>query len=418
MPSEASTNAASKFSGVLIVDDDPVLVAITEMFFQKRGAANVHSAHDGAHGLEVLDRYSDTIDFILCDLNMPQMDGIQFLRHLKDRNYRGHLAILSGEQSAILKTAKGLAQSHNLNIVGALTKPLKIYDLEVVLAELNAPHNEGVPTAPVLATVHDLRHALVNGSVVPYFQPKVSVEKRLVCGAEALARWIHPSLGVIGPNFFIPMAEQNGLMGQLTQKMFDQAIASAVMWGKRAVAPKVSVNIGSESLNRIEFPDQIAAQIGAAGLECTSFVLEITERQLVEKNATSSEVLARLRIMGFGISIDDFGTGYSNIEQLREFPFTELKIDQSFIREASHDQFARTSVEASTNLGKQLGLRLVAEGVETEEDWQFVSETGIDEVQGYYVAKPMPADEFADWVLQYEGRGTFDLRQPELVSGF
>ena len=164
------------------------------------------------------------------------------------------------------------------------------------------------------------------------------------------------------------------------------------------------MNLAADTLTRIEFPDQIAARLDAAGIECSKLVFEITERQLVAKTTTSSEVLARLRLMGCGISIDDFGTGYSNIEQLREFPFTELKIDQSFIRSAAEDRFAHTSVEASISLGNQLDLRLVAEGVETAAELEYVTAAGVDEVQGYYIGRPMPAEEFADWVLDYEGR--------------
>ncbi len=406
MLGEPITNNTCGLASVLIVDDDPVMCAIAEMFFQKRGVAKVHTAVNGHHGLQLVDQFAGEIDFILCDLNMPELDGIQFLRHLKDREFRGHIAILSGEKAAVVKTAQSLAQAHNLNIVGALAKPLKMNDLEEIVNRINKPAEKAATSVPVLATVHDLRHALVSREVVPFYQPKIDVMSHAVCGAEALARWLHPNLGMIGPNFFIPMAEQNGLLGQLTDVIISASIDNLMLWRQRNVNPKISINLGADALNRIEFPDEMSARMGTAGIDCGTVVFEITERQLVEKSTISSEVLARLRIMGFGISIDDFGTGYSNIEQLREYPFSELKIDQTFIREATRDQFARASVEASTKLGKQLDLRLVAEGVETEEDWNFVAASGIDEVQGYYIAKPMPASAFADWVTDYEARVT------------
>lgn len=402
---------------VLIVDDDPVLCAIAEMFFQKRGVKKVFTAVNGHHGLQLVDQFAGEIDFVLCDLNMPELDGVQFLRHLKDRNFRGHIAILSGETAAVVKVAENLAKSHNLNILGALAKPLRMGDLERIVNGINSPAQQAATSIPVLATVHDLRHALATGELVPYYQPKIDVRTHAVSGAEALARWQHPKLGMIGPNFFIPMAEQNGLLGELTNKMITSSIENMKTWRMRNVNPKVSINLGADTLQCIEFPDEMSAKMRAADLECSSIVFEITERQLVEKSTTSSEVLARLRIMGFGISIDDFGTGYSNIEQLREFPFSELKIDQSFIREAHHDQFARASVEASTKLGKQLSLRLVAEGVETKEDWSFVAASGIDEVQGYLIAKPMPAEDFVNWVTDYEARvGSSRIRRVHTAS--
>jgi len=387
---------------VLIVDDDPILSAIADVFFQKRGVNKVYCAANGRDALEILDGAGEKIDFILCDLNMPELDGIQFLRHLKDRQFCGQIAILSGEQQSVVRTAENLAHAHNLCIVGTLGKPLKMNELEALMGRLAPCEEPSSAPSPVLATVADLRNALANCDVVPYYQPKVDIKTGKVSGAEALARWTHPKLGVIGPSFFIPMAEQNDLIGALTERMIDATIANMVAWRDQQVAPKVSVNIGADTLTQIEFPDQMATRLNAANIECSKLVFEITERQFVAKSTTSSEVLARLRLMGFGISIDDFGTGYSNIEQLREFPFTELKIDQSFVRSAAEDQFAHTSVEASVSLGKQLGLHLVAEGVETAAELEYVTEAGIDEVQGYYIGRPMPADEFAAWVLDYE----------------
>ena len=399
------TPATCGLETVLIVDDDPILSAIADVFFQKRGVSKVYCAGNGRDALEIIDGASEKIDFVLCDLNMPELDGIQFLRHLKDRQFSGQIAILSGEQQSVVRTAENLAQAHNLNVVGTLGKPLKLNDLEGLMGRLSPPVAPSSAPSPVLATVADLRQALTSGDLVPYYQPKVDIRRGKVSGAEALARWTHPKLGVIGPNFFIPMAEQNALIGALTECMIAATISNMVAWRKQQVTPKVSVNLGAETLTEIGFPDQMSARLNEAGIECARLVFEITERQLVAKDTTSSEVLARLRLMGCGISIDDFGTGYSNIEQLREFPFTELKIDQSFIRAAAEDQFAHTSVEASVNLGKQLDLRLVAEGVETAAELDYVTKAGIDEVQGYYIGRPMPADEFVGWVQNYEGRG-------------
>lgn len=387
---------------VVIVDDDPIMTAITESFFGKRGVERIHTASNGRQALELLDAITYPIDFLLCDLNMPEMDGVQFLRHLKDRRFSGHIAILSGEDDAVVRMAHNLAQTHDLNIEGTLKKPVKLNELEALVRNLCAPAQGQANSSPVLATVNDLRNALFSGDLRPHFQPKVETATGRVAGAEALARWIHPSLGVIGPNFFLPMAEQNGLMASLTNRIINSSLQHMAEWREAKFEPKISINLGAEAIERVDFPDDMAARVRDAGLDCKQIVFEITESQIVAKTATSSEVLTRLRMMGFGISIDDFGTGYSNITQLREFPFTELKIDQSFIRGAAEDPFARTSVEASVNLGKQLDLRLVAEGVETVEQWVYVVSAQVDEVQGYYIAKPMPADEFPGWAQEYE----------------
>ena len=177
MPDEASSSLS--IATVLIVDDDPVLGAIAEMFFQKRGVERVFTAVNGHHGLQLVDQYAGEIDFILCDLNMPELDGVQFLRHLKDRNYRGHIAILSGEQAAIVKIAESIAKSHNLNILGALAKPLRMGDLDEIISRIDTPAQEASTCAPVLATVHDLRHALQSGDIAPITNPSWTWRQRL-----------------------------------------------------------------------------------------------------------------------------------------------------------------------------------------------------------------------------------------------
>jgi EAL domain-containing protein (putative c-di-GMP-specific phosphodiesterase class I)/FixJ family two-component response regulator len=385
---------------VLVVDDDPILSAIAQVFFQKRGWTEVHSAKNGREALEFLDDYDGCIDFMLCDLNMPEMDGIEYLRHLKERAYSGAIAILSGERDSIVKTAETLAGIHNLQIVGSLRKPLKIRELEALVEGLGAKTAHTVSDKPILLSINDLRIALASGHIMPFYQPKIETRTGKIVGVEALARWRHPGFGLISPGFFIPMAETNELIDELTEVIIGCAVRDVAMWLEQGMDLSVSLNISASTLNNLSFPDELAILVGASGVDSAHIVLEITESNLVQKTAISSEVLARLRLMGFGISIDDFGTGYSNMEQLREFPFSELKIDQSFIRGATKDQFARASVEASVTLGKQLDLRLVAEGVETEEDWNFVVNAGIDEVQGYYIARPMPAEDFSSWCRQ------------------
>jgi len=399
------TDTRFDFDRVLVIDDDPILNAIVQSFFQKRGVKDIQTAADGRAALDIVDRFAGQIDFILCDLNMPELDGLQFLRHLNDRKFDGQIAIISGEQDTLVRAAERLAHAHSLNVVGTLGKPLKLNELEKLSVQASTNRTARASASPMLATVHDLRSALHGGGVVPFYQPKVGVRNNQVCGAEALARWTHPELGVIGPNFFLPMAEENDLMPLLTERIVSAAIEDLRAWREFRLEPKVSINLCSATVNDVTFPDRMAEILEGAGLAPSKMVFEVTERQLTSNNAHASEVLARLRIMGFGVSIDDFGTGYSNIERLREFPFTELKIDQSFVRDAQHDRFADASVEASVILGKQLQLSIVAEGVETSEQLEYVIEKGVDEVQGYYFARPMAVGDFAAWVRSHTGLG-------------
>lgn len=245
---------------------------------------------------------------------------------------------------------------------------------------------------------NQLAAGLTVGEVVAYYQPKIDIASGVVTGVEALARWLHPEFGLIGPDRFVPIAEKYDLIDDLTEAMFANHLEDARMWRDQGLNIKTSVNLSAQLLADLRFPDEAAARMQAAGLECSRLVFEITESQLLHRRAEIIEVLARLRILGFEISIDDFGTGHSNIDSLRDFPFCELKIDKSFVRAAVDDAFARTCVEASTALARKLNMRVVAEGVETAEQWDYIASLGIDQVQGYYIAAPMSADGFVDWM--------------------
>lgn len=379
---------------VLVVDDDPLLCAIAESHFKKRGAKSVQTASDGVQALGILDKAQKLPSFLLCDLKMPNMDGIEFLRHLEKRKFDGAISIISGEHQSVISIAESLAETHHLNIVGALKKPLKTDELDRLISVAAGSRNAPRPEQSKIVGVSDLRHALGNGQIIAWYQPKVDAGTGLIVGAEALARWQHPELGLILPVHFIQMAEQNGLIADLTDVIFRDAVDDVRRWSETGQELSCSVNLSVENLSNIALPDQMADQVDRAGLKRSQFVLEVTESSVLEKAATPMEVLARLRIMGFDLSIDDFGTGCSNIEQLRSFPFNELKIDRSFVTKMAEDAFAMASVKASIDLGRKLDLRLVAEGVENETIRDLVSKLNVDQIQGYLFGKPMPADDF------------------------
>lgn len=394
-------NQHQKLDRVLVVDDDPILRAIAERHFKKRGYQNVMSAVDGADALMTIDNSPQDPDFLLCDLNMPNMDGIQFLRHLEQRKFGGAIAILSGEDQSIVALAESLAKSHKLNVVGKLQKPLKAEMLDelITAATESIAHFEN--TSSVLINSKTLKNAIFNGEIVAYHQPKVHAQTKQFVGTEALARWVHPEWGIVSPAHFIPVAEQSGLIDQLTDSIINSAISDLQQWKAGGLGISCSINLSPKTFTNINLPDELAAKVDAAGLERSQIVLEITEGSLLEKDAVPMEILARMRLMGFELSIDDFGTGYSNIETLRTFPFSELKIDRSFISEMTQDAFALESVRTSVELGKKLGLRLVAEGVEQQAEYEMIKRMGVDYIQGYLFGKPMPSSQLGLWLKGY-----------------
>ena len=405
------TDLALAPSNVLIIDDDPLLLMIAESYFRAKGSKHIRTAEDGLVALEVLDELEVMPGLILCDLNMPNIDGLQFLRLLKQRNYDGPVAILSSEHQSIITMAEKLARTHDLNIVAALSKPLRPDALDDVLLMLKKPVLASKSIVRRQLSKKELQCAIGSGNIVPWYQPKVDAQTGRIVGIEALARWVLPDGDIIEPDAFIPLAEQTGLIKLLTQKLIRQVIKDAKRLMRLRLNLGIAINLSVNVLDDVELPDQIAFLIDEADLSASMFTFEITETGIVEKDAVSIEVLARLRMLRFGLSIDDFGTAYSNLEHLMQFPFTELKIDRMFVSNALNDEKAMASVETSILLARKLGLTIVAEGVETQEDWNYLKEYGVEELQGFFFSKALPFEKLIDYIYSWSGEQPLGIDQ-------
>ena len=399
---------SDKLSGleVLIVDDDAFLINLTRRILKKLGIDETREANDGAAALESLD--VSTVDVVICDLNMPGMDGLEFLRHLADHEAQPAVILLSGEDKAVLKTAEQLGRAHKLRILGALAKPIKQEPLEELLGRVESGESRRAAPAFERLTPDEIRAGLKNGAVRLVYQPKVAVDERVMVGVEALVRWQDPERGLMGPGALIPMAEESGLINDLTETIFKAAMAQCGVWQAEGHDFKVSVNVSVENLDQLDFPDFVVDTAAAEGVSPSSVILEVTESRIMADILKPLEILTRLRMKGVGLSIDDYGTGASSMQQLRRIPFTELKIDREFVAGAPVDNEARAMLVSSVGLGKDLGLTIVAEGVETQEEWDLVASLGVDVVQGYFVAKPMPGEEIAAWIENYRSAAPSD----------
>ncbi len=387
---------------ILLVDDDEFVLDFVEDMLRVLGVKSVSRALDGHAALAVLDVALRPLQLLICDLNMPGMDGIEFLRHLAERGFEGGVILSSGSDKRVIKTVESLVQAHKLRFLGTLQKPVE----EAALLTMLINFTGAAPTAnfgPIQElSPEEIRTGLDTGQVETFFQPKVTVADRRVVGAECLARWRHPVRGLILPAAFISVAEEHGLIDDLTMAVFRKAMVHLKEWARSGHDLKVSVNVSMDNLDRLDLPEVFSDIVRQAGVETGQVILEMTESRLMNNIATSLEIITRFRLKGFGLSIDDFGTGYSSMEKLKQLPFTELKVDRSFVCGASKDSVARTILESSVQMGHALGMSVVAEGAETQEDWDLLATVGCDEVQGYFVARPMPADEFIGWKTRWE----------------
>jgi EAL domain-containing protein (putative c-di-GMP-specific phosphodiesterase class I)/signal transduction histidine kinase/DNA-binding response OmpR family regulator/HPt (histidine-containing phosphotransfer) domain-containing protein len=389
---------------ILVVDDDYITHKVTALLLDDMGFRNVHSALSGPRGLEILSEQDDAIDIVVCDLNMPDMDGVEFTRRLAERNFEGSLIFISGEDIRILKTVEKLAIEHGLHVLGAIEKPVtqaKLSEMLLLLDQINSEKSLTFINTHTI-NVEDLSDAIRSGKLETYFQPKVDVRTRKVTGLEALVRWNHPGEGLLHPNVFVPLAEENDLICDLTMLVCDQALQHAVTLKALGFDLNIGINISVDALKNLAWPDEIAGQIESAGLHPSSITFEITESRLMENISVALDILSRLSLKRFNLSIDDFGTGYSSMEQLQRIPFSELKIDRAFVRGASDDPSARAILESNQLLARKLDMSIVAEGVETQEDWDLVTELGCDQVQGYFIARPMHIDALCEWLGRWQ----------------
>ena len=403
---QARVEPAGSALRVLMVDDEPFHFEFISNTLAKLGISDVRHACDGVAGLALLQGEAARPDVLICDLAMPRMDGVEFLRHVASLDYKGGVILLSGAQMAVLKTVEQLAREHGINLLGAFEKPVSKDALSMALARLG--HWKRRPTGAALPvdrlSVEELRQGLVADQLEIYFQPKVSVVDRRVLGAECLARWRHPQHGIIGPYAFIGVAEEHGLIDEVTLAVLRKSAHQAGAWRRAGCALQLSVNVSMDNLRRLDLPELFADIVRQAGAEPQDIVLELTESRLIDDQATSLDIIARLRLKGFDLSIDDFGTGFSTLESLKRLPFTELKVDRAFVTDAARDAAAHVILASSVSLARTFQLKVVAEGVETQEDWDVVARAGCDVVQGYFVAKPMPADEFMSWQKRWQAQ--------------
>ncbi|MGH9273598.1 MAG: putative bifunctional diguanylate cyclase/phosphodiesterase [Acidimicrobiales bacterium] len=261
------------------------------------------------------------------------------------------------------------------------------------------------PYAPRrLALAADLREALERDEVDVYVQPKVSLADGVVVGAEALVRWTHPRLGPLSPDQFIPAAEHTGVIRSLTSYVVRDALAQCRAWRDAGLDLTISVNLSARNLFDSHLVEDIGAAIAVAGVPASALTLELTESTVMGGSKRSMAVLDGLQGLGVGLSVDDFGTGYSSLSHLRQLPVTELKVDKSFVSTMTLNEHDAVIVRALVDLGRSLGLRTVAEGVESTEAWDLLREFGCEEAQGYLLSRPLPAAQFVAWLARQQVR--------------
>jgi EAL domain-containing protein (putative c-di-GMP-specific phosphodiesterase class I) len=373
---------------LLVVDDEPAFGLIVKRVAQSCGFEVVVTENASAF-INATRLWHPTV--ILLDLKIPGSDGIELLRSLAADKCPAHIVLSSGADARILDSAMQLGRERGLDMSEALQKPIRADSLRDRL--------NGFKRTPKLQLSADLARAVSNDQLFLEFQPKLDCRQSRVTSVEALVRWRHPLHGVIPPDQFIGLAEENGLINRLTDWVVGAAAEQVVRWRtERGFALEVAVNISARDVEDLTFPDRIERRCLDAGLDPQFITIELTETSAMREAVQMMDVLTRLRLKGFKLSIDDFGTGYSSLVQLQRMPFSELKIDKSFVMQMTRSRSCRVIVEIVVDLAHKLGLKSVAEGVEDEAALQSLVEMGCDMAQGYHVSRPVSADRIAELV--------------------
>ena len=398
MPDHSSVRQAGpsgSASRLLILDDDPLVADTVRMMAASVGAETAYCRTAADFFKQVLEWAPS---HILLDLVMPGLDGVEVIKRLGEMRCEARLIIVSGVDRRVLDAAQRSARLHRLSLAGALSKPFSRYALATLLEMGSAtPHLHLVAAATrSTPSSRDLEHALENGEIGPVFQPKVRCSDGSLIGFEALARWTRDDIDVCGPDTFVPLAEQTGQAARLTEIIADRSLEW--LGSSFASAPhSVAINVPAQCLKDDRIIRSIAGTCSRHGVTPDRVVLEVTESGAIDPDSGALDVLTRVRLMGMKLSIDDFGVGYSSLVQLARMPFSEIKIDRSFVAELCHSCEAQAIVAAIIGMSVGLGMTTVAEGVEDLDTYMRLRDMGCYAAQGYFIARPMAAPVALAW---------------------
>ena len=388
--------------GVMVVDDSSMHRYSAHLCLRAFGINQVYEAANGKLAMDQLGQLAQVPAVMLLDLEMPVMDGIEVLQQLSELSNKPAVVLASSSDEVLISAVATMAEALGITLLGAFRKPVNPTDL----ADALNSYNVGVclideASGDAVSTdVGQLKSALDRARIQVFYQPKVELESMRVVGVEALARWKNQQGEWVQPSVFIPLAEEHGLIGDLTLSVLDQVLQDMNGWWDQGQYISVAINLSAKSLAEFNLANEIIQRVIRQGIPAHYLTFEITESALVVDLPSALATISRLRLKGFGISIDDYGTGFSSMQQLSRFPFSELKIDRSFINGAPARQYMRNILKSAIEMGQRLGITTVAEGVETEAELHLLKSLGCKQVQGFLLARPMPGRDLIGWVEQ------------------
>lgn len=402
---EHEVAGSQSITQITIIDGDQFQLKLLSHQLSVEGYENVFTFDIGQAALDHMQGQELASSVVILDVNLPNMDGLEFLQQLLEEGFNGALFLVSGEDKTILHSADAIASAYDLWVLGHLNKPVQHTQVEKYLKLLVL--QEGSSLKSEAKSIYDaarFRSAIDSGELINFYQPKVSLISGELVSVEALVRWEHPDDGLVLPDKFIDLAEENEMIDGIAQQVLSRALTDSKVWKASGIDITVAVNISMYNLDTREFISFLENELQASGVNPQDLILEVTESKLMKDYSLVLDLLTRLRQHRVNIAIDDFGTGHSSMAQLRDLPFNELKIDRSFVHSAHDNPSLRDIFDGSIRLAKSLGIKTVAEGVESEADWRFLEGSDCNIAQGFFIGQPMQVAQLSEWKLQWAER--------------
>ena len=385
---------------ILVIDDDHDSGQFVIDAAEAKGIECIATATAG----DFLEHLSADTTLIFLDIVMPEIDGIELLRMLGQAGCSAGIVLMSGADNRVMETAREWAETIGLPIIGHLQKPFRLTELETIFETSRALQVSATfdQTPRRMIEPGDIQGAIERDEFVLHYQPKIGLATGSIVGLEALVRWQHPERGLLFPDDFIRRTEELGLINQLGWIVVNRGLSDLRDFAIAAdTSLTLSVNTSTFSLQDPGFSDMLLSLLQKYGIASHNLIFEITESGLIRKLSNTLDDLAKLRVEQVQLSIDNFGTGHSTTQQLRAIPATELKIDKSSVQNIHTNDRDCVLVQRTIEIGHILGMKVVAEGVETAEQLAFLLSNGCDIVQGYLFSRPLPAEELLKWLKNH-----------------
>ncbi|WP_332768588.1 EAL domain-containing response regulator [Pseudomonas koreensis] len=391
---------------VLVLEDEPFQRLVTVTALESLLSGPVLQAADGDEAIAILETRCH-VDIVLCNLKVAGTDGLAFLSYAGRSGKVGAVALCSELDPMLRHVTASMIRCLGITYLGDLGKPFSNEGFKEFITRYRTNDNATPRLLPPaeLPTLNDVLLGLDNCEFEAYYQPKVSLQGQTLVGAEVLARWAHPELGILTPAHFLPVMEQHHLIDRMFWHMFEQGLALHQRLAEQGLEARLAFNLHPMQLASSALSQRISMLLKQARVSPSFVMFEITESGLISAPVNSLHNLVRLRILGCGLSMDDFGAGYSSLDRLSELPFSEIKLDRAFVRKMQSQPRSAAIISCSVALARSLNIDLVIEGVETVDQQARLIDLGCTTAQGFLFARPMPGSHFIKYCMNSHTSG-------------